>query len=75
MRLTYKDKDIYGGYDALYSDEFACVTKLGPLEDIEDELGVDLITLFNENPYAKQLLYNLVNNIPFVFTGKGEELK
>lgn len=32
--------------NALLSD---CVQKLGQLEDIEDELGIDLITLFKAN--------------------------
>lgn len=46
MRLTYKDNRVVGGYNAVDCDEFACVGKLGQLEDIEDELGIDLITLF-----------------------------
>ena len=46
MRLTYKDDRVAGGYNAVYCDEFACVGKLGQLEDIEEELGVDLVTLF-----------------------------
>ena len=43
-RLTKKRKD--GLYDNSYGvcDEEAC--KLGQLEDIEEELGIDLITLF-----------------------------
>lgn len=40
MRSTdkYTHLSIYGGHD--------CEYKLGQLEDIEDELGIDLITLF-----------------------------
>lgn len=45
-RLTYKDEKVYGGYSAVETDEFACVGKLGQLEDIEEKLGIDLITLF-----------------------------
>lgn len=39
MRLTIKDKEIRDNFNAEYS-------KLADLEDIEDELGIDLITLF-----------------------------
>lgn len=46
MRLTYKDPKTAGGYNSVASDDFACVTKLGQLEDIEEELGIDLVTLF-----------------------------
>ena len=46
MRLTYKEPKIYGGYNTVNTDECACVIKLGQLEDIEEELGVDLVTLF-----------------------------
>ena len=47
--------------------------KLGRLEDIEDELGIDLITFLGQHPYAKHLLYNLIHNIPFVFAPTKEE--
>lgn len=33
-------------YDYPYDDIEDCVNKLGKLEDIEEELGIDLITLF-----------------------------
>lgn len=49
------------------------IDKLGQLEDIEEELGIDLITLLYKHPYAKHLLYNLIHNIPFVFAPKKEE--
>ena len=39
MRLTIKDKEIRDNFNAEYA-------KLADLEDIEDELGIDLITLF-----------------------------
>lgn len=46
MRLTKEDSAIIGGYD--YVDELdnldPIVNKLGQLEDIEDELGIDLVT-------------------------------
>lgn len=60
MRLTYKDPEVVGGYNAIASDEFACVTKLGQLEDIEDKLGVDLITLhkaLNDKWFEKKRYY------------------
>ena len=56
MRLTYKDENGYWHEDVeIYSREQRIEkrivktpvgTKLGQLEDIEDELGIDLITLF-----------------------------
>ena len=39
MRLTIKDKEIRDNFNAEYA-------KLADLEDIEDELGIDLVTLF-----------------------------
>ena len=39
-RLTIKDKAIRDNFNAEYA-------KLADLEDIEEELGIDLITLFN----------------------------
>ena len=39
MRLTLKDKKIRDNFNAEYA-------KLADLEDIEEKLGVDLITLF-----------------------------
>ena len=65
MRLTIKDKEIRDIFNKEY-------IKLAVLEDIEDELGIDLITLFKafkediwikfDNkimfvPYDKKLLY------------------
>ena len=38
-RLTIKDKTIRDNFNAEYA-------KLADLEDIEEELGIDLITLF-----------------------------
>ena len=47
MRLTKRDSAILGEYD--YIDELdnldPIVNKLGKLEDIEEELGIDLIKL------------------------------
>lgn len=52
MRLTYKEKEDY--YSHYESD---ALDKLGQLEDVEDELGIDLITLFkalkNAGVYVK----------------------
>ena len=51
MRLT-KKKDSEYSIIAYDTDLIKCgddaINKLGQLEDIEDELGIDLITLFNE---------------------------
>ena len=41
MRLTIKDKAVRDNFNAEYA-------KLADLEDIEEELGIDLITLFNK---------------------------
>ena len=40
-RLTIKDKEIRDNFNAEYA-------KLADLEDIEEELGIDLITMFNK---------------------------
>lgn len=39
MRLTIKDKEIRDNFNAEYA-------KLADLEDVEDKLGIDLVTLF-----------------------------
>ena len=44
MRLT--DLTSMGYLPNFMADEGDCIQKLGKLEDIEEELGVDLITLF-----------------------------
>jgi hypothetical protein len=41
-RLTYKDIKVSGGYNAVDTDEYACVVKLGKLEDLEEQLGCPL---------------------------------
>lgn len=47
MRLTKKDGKTYFMFDRNANwKRSAEITKLGQLEDIEDELGIDLITLF-----------------------------
>ena len=48
MRLTEKDQMGYYGYFTYKTDEIEIINKLGQLEDIEEELGVDLITLCNK---------------------------
>jgi len=50
-RLTEKSTIVIGGYQAKLSSngmesQSAILSKLGQLEDIEEELGIDLITLF-----------------------------
>ena len=44
MRLTRKRED--GKYLKTIKSIDVCMNKLGQLEDIEEELGIDLITLF-----------------------------
>lgn len=44
MRLTYKLQS--GGYAPCKDTGWTTFDKLGQLEDIEEELGIDLITLF-----------------------------
>ena len=44
-RLTYKDDRVFGGYNSVDSDDFACVSKLGKYEDIEEDLNLDLIKI------------------------------
>lgn len=51
MRLTEKNEIVIGGYRAKMSpngmeSQASILSKLGRLEDLEDELGIDLITLF-----------------------------
>ena len=78
-RLTCKPDKVMENYyyetteKTKKEDRIVILNKLGRLEDIEDELGIDLITLLNEHPYAKHLLYNLIRNIPFVFAPKQED--
>ena len=45
MRLTRKNEIYLGGYEPMcaFNEAFS---KLGKLEDVEDELGIDLETLF-----------------------------
>lgn len=69
MRLTEKDNDRYNvkqyfpREEHLIIDIFAyenCIEKLGQLEDIEDNLGIDLITLFKaikDGFYTKNARY------------------
>ena len=47
-RLTYKEKwrDEFGNEHLYDSEDNYCIEKLGQLEDLEEELGIDLITLF-----------------------------
>lgn len=55
MRLTEKDycgydiknRNDFNGYDNEEDSQklFSCLQKLGQLEDIEEELGIDLVTL------------------------------
>ena len=45
-RLTYKDNKVSGGYNAVDTDEYACVVKLGKLEDLEEQIGCPLEVVF-----------------------------
>ncbi len=51
-RLTYKDTKVSGGYNAVDTDEYACVVKLGKLEDLEEEIGCPLGVVIT--PYFKR---------------------
>ena len=57
MRLTIKDKEIRDIFNAEY-------IKLAVLEDIEDELGIDLITLFKA--FKEDIWIKFDNKIMFV---------
>ena len=49
MRLTVKDNEIYcfvAKPETIAEQKQNCFNKLGQLEDIEEELGVNLVTLF-----------------------------
>ena len=46
MRLTKNDNGLYFDDDCICPQTNDIIDKLGQLEDIEDELGIDLITLF-----------------------------
>lgn len=46
MRLTRKNEAFLGGYQPLGDYTDLC-SKFGPLEDIEEELGMDLTTYFH----------------------------
>ena len=61
-RLTEKASDfkIYGHYQC--NDN--AIDKLGPLEDIEEEIGIDLITLFNA---TQQGIWMKRNNVFYFF--------
>lgn len=47
MRLTEKNQNSYSyKTEGVYIESTECLNKLGQLEDVEDELGIDLVTLF-----------------------------
>lgn len=63
-RLTYKVNDAYYVKEArhLYEDCNELVGKLGQYEDLEEELNIDLITLFTakkEGIYYKTINHNI----------------
>lgn len=75
MRLTYdKNGTEPKIYDCDFLDNSKCIQKLGQLEDIEQELGIDLITLFKA---LKEPAYVVVNDkIVETYCGHiGEECK
>lgn len=54
-RLTKKNEigyDTTGTYNSYFNATIKIVNKLGQLEDIEEELGIDLITLFKALKYG-----------------------
>lgn len=73
-RLTIKDKAIRNNFNAEYA-------KLADLEDIEEELGIDLITLFKalkngvyHFTYDDQLIHDYVWLVDeSVYTGKRDK--
>jgi len=73
MRLTEKFKDNYWDKTELnYNQESKSeiIDKLGQLEDIEEELGIDLITVFKilkaVNIYTKDKRYDLRNSLSYM---------
>lgn len=78
MRLTEKDycgfdiknREDFNGYDNEKDSQklFSCLQKLGQLEDIEDGLGIDLLTLFKALKNGIWVKYDA----DFGFTGKPE---
>ena len=70
MRLTKKDSVLVGEYD--YIDELdnldPIVNKLGELEDIEEELGVNLIVFFRIRKHCN-------DRKPIFIKDKGEIIK
>lgn len=77
MRLTKKDEN--GKFFSIaeskvFDEEQQCIDKLGQLEDIEEELGVDLVELLSKGDFL-HLLFNYTHNIPFVFAPTKENDK
>ena len=61
MRLTKKTKTGYMldvDVGVTFKDYYQHILKLGQLEDIEDELGIDLVTLFNALKYGAYYFSN-----------------
>lgn len=46
MRLTTNENGLYVDNNCIVPQSNDIITKLGQLEDIEEELGIDLVTLF-----------------------------
>lgn len=74
MRLTDKNNVVIGGYIAKMSSngmesQSAVLNKLGQLEDFEEKLDIDLVTLFKasfaESLYFKSNKTNRIENKPF----------
>ena len=61
MRLTEKINNYYFSKGKIESDHNEEINKLGQLEDIEDELGIDLITL-NKIKHKKECLIRGYND-------------
>ena len=82
MRLTIKDENNAYWYYPKETDYDITCQKLGQLEDIEEELGIDLITLFKalkngvyyySNSQLTKDSVNLINQ--FLCSGIHNELK
>lgn len=83
MRITKKDEPFRQKMGCNYSPNYRlsdCIEKLGQLEDIEEELGIDLLSfskilfaLDDERVYVKEMIYKQYDGYGcFEETGKVE---
>jgi hypothetical protein len=72
-RLVKNGKIILDGTDPLYAKEEQALRKLEELENIEEELGIDLITLFKAFKKGIWFKYNLGSRTYNWKTGEDKE--